>query len=84
MTARLATCGQCRIESALLEALEETHWVIRRAFCEYQFACEERRQMAVEVGELSAQLTVALCAAGWSEEAARDANVHELAAAAAR
>ena len=59
-------------------------WVIRSAFCQYQFACEERRRLAVDVGELSAQLTAALCAAGWSEEAAREANVHELATAGAR
>lgn len=59
-------------------------WVIRSAFCQYQFACEERRRLAVDVGELSAQLTATLCAAGWSEEAARDANVHELAVAGAR
>jgi hypothetical protein len=59
-------------------------WVIRSAFSQYQFACEERRRLAVDVGELSAQLTAALCAAGWSEDAARNANVHELATAGAR
>jgi hypothetical protein len=58
--------------------------LIRSAFCHYQFAGEERRRLAVDVGELSAQLTAALCAAGWSEEAAREANVDELAAAGAR
>jgi hypothetical protein len=58
--------------------------VIRSALCEYQSACEERRRLAVDVGELSVQLTAALCAAGWSEEAARDANVHELAVGGAR
>ena len=31
-------------------------------FCEYQSACEERRQLAVDVGELSQQLTEVLCA----------------------
>ena len=62
----------------------DAHRVIRSAFCRYQFACEERRRLAVDVGELSAQLTAALCAAGWSEEAARDANVHVLATAGAR
>jgi hypothetical protein len=59
-------------------------WVIRSAFYEYQFVCEERRRLAVDVGELSAELTAALCAAGWSEGAAREANVHELAAVGAR
>ncbi|MBV9339050.1 MAG: hypothetical protein JO243_24440 [Solirubrobacterales bacterium] len=62
----------------------DAHTVIRSAFCQYQFACEERRRLAVDIGELSAHLTAALCAAGWSEEAAREANVHELAVAGAR
>ena len=66
---------------ALLEALQQIYWSVDRAFCEYQFACEERRQLAVEVGELSQQFTEALCAAGWSADDARGANVHELAGA---
>ena len=69
--------------SATLDALQHLHWTIHRAFCRYEYACEERRQLAVEVGELSHQLTDALCAAGWSMEAARQANVHQLARAAA-
>jgi hypothetical protein len=73
--------GQGEIESALLEALQQTHWAIRRAFVEYQSVCEERRQLAVDVGELSQQLIEALAAAGWREDAARGADVHELAAA---
>ena len=71
-------------EAAVLGALEEIHWQFHHAFCHYQFACEERRQLAVDVGELSWQLTEVLCAAGWSEDAARGADVHELAAAGAR
>lgn len=71
-------------EAAVLGALEEIHWQVHDAFCRYQFACEERRQLAVDVGELSWQLTAVLCAAGWSEDAARDADVHELATAGAR
>ena len=71
-------------EAAVLEALEEIHWQVHHAFCHYQFACEERRQLAVDVGELSWQLMEVLCAAGWSEDAARDADVHELATAGAR
>jgi len=39
---------------------------------------------ALDNGELRAQLTAALCAAGWSEEAARNANIHVLAVAGAR
>ena len=33
----------------------------------------------IDVGELSQQLTQALCAAGWSADQARHANVHQLA-----
>jgi hypothetical protein len=59
--------------------LHEIHWQIHRAFCEYQSACEERRQLAVDVGELAVQLTDALCAAGFSPQDARRADVHQLA-----
>lgn len=72
------------LESGLLEALQQAHWAIHRAFCDFQSACEERRRLAVDVGELSWQLTEALCVAGWTEDAARDADVHELAGAGAR
>jgi hypothetical protein len=53
---------------------------IRRAFCAYQQAGEQRRQLAVDVGELSQQLADVLAAAGHTREQARSANVHELAA----
>lgn len=56
------------------------HEQIRRAFYAYQSAAEERRQLAVDVGELSQQLTDALTSAGYSRQQARAANVHELAA----
>jgi hypothetical protein len=74
----------CEAETELLAAPQRTHWAISRAFAEYQAACEERRGLAVDVGELSAQLIEALCAVGWDQEAARSANVHELAKAVAR
>ncbi len=66
---------------AALAGLREIHWQIHRAFCEYQQTCEERRQLAVEVGELAAGLTDALCAAGFSQQDARRADVHKLAQA---
>ena len=66
-------------QTGLLAALQQIHWAIDRAFHAYEFACEERRQLAVDVGELAQQLTEALCAAGWSADEARAANVHELA-----
>jgi hypothetical protein len=65
--------------AAVLGALQQIHWTIHRGFHDYQFASEERRQLAVEVGELAHELTEVLCAAGWSEEDARTADVHELA-----
>lgn len=66
-------------EVAVVAALGEIHGQIHRASCEYQSACEERRQLAVEVGELAAGLTDALCAAGFSRQNARRADVHQLA-----
>jgi hypothetical protein len=66
-------------ETAVLGALQEIHWAIHRGFCEYQSACEERRQLAVDVGEITAKLIEVLCGAGFSEGDARAANVHELA-----
>jgi len=68
-------------EAEVLGALQQIHWTIHRGFHDYQFACEERRQLAVEVGELAQQLTEVLRVAGWSEEDARTADVHELAGA---
>jgi len=56
------------------------HDQIHRAFYAYQSAAEERRQLAVDVGELSQQLTDALTTAGYHPQHARSANVHELAA----
>ena len=56
------------------------HEQIRRAFWTYQHASEQRRQLAVDVGELSQQLTDALTAAGYTRQQARSANVDALAA----
>ncbi len=55
------------------------HEQIRRAFTTYQHASEERRQLAVDVGELAQQLTDALTAAGYRRQQARSANVDALA-----
>jgi hypothetical protein len=68
-------------QTELLQALQEIHWQVNCAFCQHQFACEERRQLAVEVGEVSQQLTEVLCAIGWSADDARTVDVHELARA---
>jgi hypothetical protein len=71
-------------EAALLHALQAVHWQVHAAFRQYQSACEERRQLAFEVGELSHQLTEVLCAAGWAAQQARAADVHQLATGAWR
>jgi len=73
--------GGSEINAAAVSVLQETHWAIRSGFHAYQAAGEERRQLAFEVGELSRQLTDALCAVGWSAGEARNADVHELARA---
>jgi len=69
---------------AVLGALGQVHWSIHRGFCEYQSACEERRQLAIDVGEITAKFIEVLCAAGFSEADARGANVHEFARPAIR
>ena len=71
-------------DAAVLGALRRVHSAIHRSFCAYESACEERRQLAVDVGELSQQLTEVLCAAGFSAEDARNADVHKLAGAGVR
>ncbi|HEY6353323.1 MAG TPA: hypothetical protein VIY30_02440, partial [Burkholderiaceae bacterium] len=50
-----------------------------RGFCAYQWACEERRQLAMDVGVITAKFIEVLCAAGFSEADARAADAHELA-----
>jgi hypothetical protein len=72
------------VQAAVLAGLQEAHWAIHRAFSEHQQISEDRRHLAAEIGELIASFVAELIAAGWSEEAARAADVHQLAAAAAR
>lgn len=71
-------------QAELLGALQQIRWTIHRAFCQYQLACEERRQLAFDVGELFGQLADVLCAVGWSVEDVRTVDVHELVRAGAR
>jgi hypothetical protein len=70
---------QLRLASDALDGSPQIHWQIHRAFGAYQHAAEQRRQLAVDVGELAHQLTQTLCAAGWSTDQAQRANVHQLA-----
>ncbi len=81
--AALKSDGQPDADTALLAACQQAHWSIHRAFNDYQDASEDRRKLAVEVGELSQQLTETLRAAGWSTQNARQADVHQLARTAA-
>ena len=60
--AALVSAGGADAEIAVLGALQQIHWAIDRAFYDYQSACEERRRLAVEVGEPSGQLIDVLCA----------------------
>ncbi len=76
---RLAHANQHLYAGPILDAPQQIHWQIHHAFCTYQHASEQRRQLAIEVGEHSQQLIDALCAAGWSAQQARQANVHQLA-----
>ena len=62
----------------------QARWTIDRAFHDYQIAAEERRHLAAEIGEVIRRFVDVLVAAGWSEEQARAANVHELAGAGVR
>lgn len=70
------------VEAAVLPGLQQAHWQIHRAFGDYQQIAEDRRHLAAEIGELIAGFVAELIAAGWSEQAAREADVHQLAAAA--
>src|ERR1019366_192893 len=70
--------GVCAGEAAVLAVLEQIHWSIHRGFCDYRAACEERRQLDVDVGEITAKFIEVLCGAGFSENEARAANVHQL------
>ena len=69
------------IEAAVLGELQEAHWTIHRVFSEHQQLAEDRRHLAAEIGELIAQFVCELVAAGWTEQEARQADVHQLAAA---
>ena len=62
-----------------LAAIQRVHWSIHNAFLTHQAAAEERRQLAADVGEVTRQLVDELLAAGWTEEQARNANIHQIA-----
>jgi hypothetical protein len=76
--------GRRGSEAAVLGALQQAHWTIDGAFCDYQTVAEERRQLAADTGEVIRRFVDALVAAGWCEEQARSASVCELAGAVVR
>ncbi len=63
----------------MLGAVQAVHWQIHRAHCDRQQVAEDRRCLAADIGEVVRTFLDELMAAGWSEEEARTANVHELA-----
>lgn len=76
---RLAHANEQLYTGRVLDTPQQIHWQIHHAFSTYQAAAEQRRQLAVDVGEISQQFTDALCAAGYTAQQARQANVHQLA-----
>jgi hypothetical protein len=73
-------CCPGTLPAAAADRAARAGWRIHRAFCAHQQASEQRRQLAVDVGELSRELEDALCAVGHATEDARHADVHALAA----
>ncbi len=66
-----------------LGAAQQVHWSIHRAFIDYQTAAEERRALTADTGESIREFVDALVAAGWTEQQARNVDVHKLAHASA-
>jgi hypothetical protein len=62
-----------------LQALQQAHWQIHRAHCDYQNVAEDRRRLAARIGEIMGAFVDELVAAGWSEREARETSVHDLA-----
>ena len=68
------------LESAdLLGELQKVHWEIHRAYGEHQEISEDRRHLAAEIGEQIAAMVAELVDGGFSEEQARNVDVHQLA-----
>jgi hypothetical protein len=62
-----------------LQALQQAHWQIHRAHCDYQDVAEDRRRLAARIGEIMGAFVDELVAAGWSVREARNAKIIELA-----
>lgn len=77
--ARRAGADDEQVEVIVLQVVQEIHWAIHHAAGDYQTISEDRRHLAAEIGELSAQLVAELGTVGWSESQVRAADVHQLA-----
>jgi hypothetical protein len=62
-----------------LRAIQHFLWQIHQAHCDYQQVAEDRRQLAVDIGEVVRTVVDELVAVGWSEKEARNTNVRGLA-----
>jgi hypothetical protein len=82
--ARAADVGVAERRPAVLDAdspvaaLGEVADSIRRAFADYQYAAQGRRDVAADIGEATVRLADALMAAGFSDAQARRADVRAL------
>ena len=54
---RLAHANEQLYTGRVLDTPQQIHWQIHHAFSTYQAAAEQRRQLAVDVGEISQQFT---------------------------
>ena len=61
-----------------LQAIQHVHWQIHQAHCDHEQVAEDRRHVAVDIGEVIRTVVDELVAVGWSEREAHSANVHEL------
>ena len=50
-----------------LQALQQIHWQIHKAHCDYERVAEDRRRLAADIGAIIRTFLDELMAAGWSE-----------------
>lgn len=63
-----------------LQALQQVHCEIHRAHCDYQHVAEDRGGLAAEIGEVIRAFVDSWWLRAGSEQEARNANIHGLAA----
>jgi hypothetical protein len=62
-----------------LQTVQQIHWQIHKAHCDYQRVAEDRRRLGAEIGQIIRTFLDELMATGWSETEARHANIGGLA-----